>query len=229
MELYAKNLFFRGDTEADRAYDCCLHGNIVFKIDNIILSDDSEPCVSASAHRFLHTLVKNHFMGAEEFLIPCCGHTMIPSEDKMSVSIIGCNNGIDFNIIHEEENIAIITADNCEYRIPFEEYKSAVISFAKQVMDFYQANPPREFEDEFDKDGYSAFVTEWYSLYDKAITDDIPKINPITFEDYDACTENEITGISKEGISLNSFGFINFKECAYNFKQAEGGSGKCVG
>ena len=42
-------------------------------------------------------------------------------------------------------------------------------------MDFYKANPPREFEDDFDKDGYSAFVTEWYSLYDKAIsiTDDI--------------------------------------------------------
>ena len=39
---------------------------------------------------------------------------MIPSEDKLSVNIVGCNNGIDFNIIHEEENIAIITADNAE-------------------------------------------------------------------------------------------------------------------
>jgi len=196
-----------------------------------LLSDDTEWCVSASVYRFLHTLFENHFMGAEEFLIPCCGHTMIPSEDKMSVSIIGCNNGIDFNIIHEEENIAIITANNAEYRIPFADYKNAVISFAKQVMDFYKSNPPREFEDNFDKDGYSAFVTEWYSLYDKAValSDDIPKVKAITFEDYDCCTENEIMGISKEGISLKSFQFINFKECAYNFKQTEGGSGKCVG
>lgn len=28
---------------------------------------------------------------------------------------------------------------------------------------------------------------------------------------------------------MKSFGFINFKECAYNFKKIEGGSGKCVG
>ena len=231
MELYASDMFFRGDNEKQQAYDCCIHGKIVFKIEDELLSDDTEWCVSASSYRFLHTLFENHFMGAEEFIIPCCGHFMIPSEDKTSVNISGCSNGIDFNIIHEDENIAIITTDNAEYRIPFEEYKSAVISFAKQVMDFYKANPPREFEDDFDKDGYSAFVTEWYSLYDKAIsiTDDIPEINPITFEDYDACTENEIIDISKEGISLKSFGFINFKECAYNFKQIEGGSGKCVG
>ena len=231
MELYASEMFFRGDNEKEQTYDCCIHGKVIFKIGDKLLSDDTEWCVSASAYRFLHTLFKNHFMGAEEFLIPCCGHFMIPSEDKTTVSISGCNNGIDFNIIHKDENITIITADNTEYLIPFKEYKNAVISFAKQVMDFYKANPPREFEDDFGKDGYSAFVTEWYSLFDKAISmfNEIPKINSITFEDYEACTENEITGISKAGISLKSFGFINFKECAYNFKQTEGGSGKCVG
>ena len=231
MELYASDMFFRGDNEKEQAYDCCIHGNVIFKIGDNLLSDNTEWCVSASAYRFLHTLFENHFMGSEEFLIPCCGHFMIPSEDKTSVNISGCSNGIDFNIIHEDDSITVATADNAEYHIPFEEYKSAVISFAKQVMDFYKANPPREFEDDFDKEGYSAFVAEWHSLYDKAksITDDIPKINPITFEDYDACTENEITGICKDGISLKSFDFINFKECAYNFKQTEGGSGKCVG
>ena len=231
MELYASDMFFRGDNEKEQAYDCCIHGNIIFKIGDNLLSDNTEWCVSASAYRFLHTLFENHLMGSEEFLIPCCGHFMIPSDDKTSVNISGCSNGIDFNIIHEDESITIATSDNAEYHIPFEEYKSAVISFAKQVTDFYKANPPRKFKDDFDKDGYSAFVAEWHSLYNKAksITDDIPKIAPITFEDYDACTENEITGICKDGISLKSFGFINFKECAYNFNQTEGGSGKCVG
>ena len=98
-------------------------------------------------------------------------------------------------------------------------------------MDFYKSNPPREFENDFDKDGYSSFVTEWYGLYDKAVAlaNDVPKINAITFEDYDCFSENDIMGISKEGISLNPFRFVNFKECAYNFKQIGGGSGKCVG
>ena len=231
MELYARDMFFRGDTEKEKVYDCCIHGKVVFKIEDKLLSDETEWCISASAYRFLHTLFENHFMGAEDFLIPCCGHTMIPTEDKTSVNIWGCNNGIDFNIIHEQENISILTADNTEHQVPFADYKKAVLSFAKQVMDFYKSNPPRKFEDDFDKNGYSAFVTEWYSLYDKAVAlaDDILTINSITFEDYDACTENEIMGISKEGISLKSFRFINFKECAYNFKQTEGGSGKCVG
>ncbi len=170
MELYATDMVFRGKSEKEKVYDCCVHGKVVFKIEDKNLSDNTEWCVSASAYRFLHTLFKNHFMGAEEFLIPCCGHTIIPSEDKMSVNIIGCNSGIDFNIIHENDNIAIITEDNIEHRIPFDEYKNAVISFAKQVMDFYKSNPPREFVDDFDKDGYVAFVTEYYSLYDKAVS-----------------------------------------------------------
>ena len=229
MELYASNMFFRGNHEKEQVYDCCIHGNLIFKIGDKLLSDDTHWCVSASAFRFLQTLFENHFMGAEEFLIPCCGHVMIPSEDKLSVSISGCSNGIDFNIIHEDESITIVTADRTEYRIPFTEYKTAVLSFAKQVMNFYQSNPPREFEDNFDKDGFHAFVTQWHLLYEKAIAEDIPKTASFTFEDYIACTENEIMGINKNGISLKSFGFINFEECAYHFKQAEGGPENCVG
>ncbi len=231
MELYAQDMFFRGDGEKEQTHDCCIHGKVFFKIGDKLLSDDTEWCVSASAYRFLHTLFKNHFMGADDFLIPCCGHTMIPSDDRMSVNIIGCNNGIDFDIIHKQDNIIIRTTDNTQYTVSFVDYKNAVLSFAKQVEDFYKLNPPREFEDTFSKDGYNAFVTEWFSLYNNAValTDDVSKVTPITFEDYDTCTENEIIGISKEGISLKSFGFINFKECAYNFKQIAGGPGKCVG
>ena len=231
MELYAQNLFFRGNTVKERVYDCCVHGKIVFKIGDNLLSDETEWCISASAYRFLHTLFENHFMGAEDFLIPCCGHTMIPTEDKNAVDIVGCTNGIDFNIIHQQESLIIETVDNTKYQVPFSEYKNTVLSFAKQVMEFYKSNPPREFEDTFDKDGFSAFVTEWYNLYDKAVAlqNDIPIIKPITFEDYDAYTENEIMCVTEYGISLKSFSFINFKECAYNFQQTEGGSGNCVG
>lgn len=231
MELYAQDLFFRGNTEKEQTYDCCVHGKVIFKIDDTLLSDETEWCISASAYRFLHTLFENHFMGTEDFLIPCCGHTMIPTEDKNAVNIIGCSNGIDFNIIHQQGNITITTEDNTEYQVPFAEYKNAVLAFAKQMIEFYKSNPPREFEDDFDKDGYSAFVAEWYKLYDKAVAlqNDTPTIRPITFEDYDACTENEIMGITEYGISLKSFHFINFKECAYNFQQTEGGTENCVG
>ena len=63
----------------------------------------------------------------------------------------------------------------------------------------------------------------------KLYKNNIPEINPITFDDYDICTVNNIVDINEYGIAVDSFRFINFKECAYNFKQIEGGSGKCVG
>ncbi len=230
MKLYAANMFFRGNTEKEKAYDCCIHGKIVFNIGNDTLCDDTEWCVSASAYRFLHTIFENHFTGAEDFLIPCCGHFMIPSDDNQTVMMSGCNNGIDFDIIHEQETITIQTAEKV-YTVSFEEFKVAVLSFAEQVEDFYRTNPPRHFEDNFDKDGFGAFITEWYSLYDRAneLQDHTPEIAAITFDDYDICSEDSITGISAYGISLNSFKFINFKECSHNFCKIHGGSGKCVG
>ena len=31
MELYASDMFFRGDNEKEQAYDCCIHGSIILK------------------------------------------------------------------------------------------------------------------------------------------------------------------------------------------------------
>ena len=42
-------------------------------------------------------------------------------------------------------------------------------------------------------------------------------------------SENDITGISNAGISLVTGSFIDFTECACNYKLAKGGSGNCVG
>lgn len=230
MELYATNMFFRGDTQREKVYDTCIHGEVIFKIDDQSLSDDSQWCVSASALRFLHSIFENHFMGEEQFLIPCCGHMIIPSDDGKKVQIYGCSSGIDFNIIHDGENVMVVTAAGREYQVLFEDYKQAVLTFARQIMDFYQNNPPRAFEDDDDANGFGAFVSQFHSLYDSALAADCKNLAPsFSLEDYDACTENEIVSINETGISLKTFRFINFNECAYNFKITNGGSGRCVG
>ena len=166
MKLYAKDMFFRGDSEKE--YDYCIHGKVIFNIGEVLLSDDNNWCVSASAYRFLQTLFEDHKTGNEEFLIPCCGHSIYPSEDEKFVTIIGCNNGIDFDVIHMGESVIIKTADKREYKVPFSDYKNAVLSFAKQISDFYESNPPRKFDDDFHKDGYKAFMSSYRSLYNKA-------------------------------------------------------------
>ena len=222
MKLYARDIHFLGSTEKEKRHDCCAHGQIVFEIDGKNLSDDSEWCVSASAYRFLHTLSENHFSGAEEFLIPCCGHTLIPSDDKKTVTIVGCNTGLDFDVVHENGNVII----DGKYTVPFDNYKSAVLSFAKEIGDFYRANPPRKLENNFEKDGLEAFFNEFSFLYNNAAG--IPDTR-LSFDDYDCYSEDFISGIIENGISLSPYGFINFRECAYNFGKLAGGDGKCVG
>ncbi len=231
MELYATDLHFLGDSQKDQVYDYCVHGKVVFKIDECNLSnEDSDWCVSASAYCFLRSIFENHFMGAEEQMIPCCGHFLIPSQDKTSVTIIGCPNGIDFDIIHEDNNIIIRTQEGTTYTVTFDDYKEAVLFYAKQIQDFYHQNPPRQFEEKFDQDSFSAFCNEWYNLTDRAITlgNNIPSTFDVEFDDYDLYTENEIAGISSNGISLKNMKFINFRECAYIYQKTHGGNGTCV-
>lgn len=231
MELYAQKLHFLGDTEEDRARDCCIHGSIVFKIGDKSLSDEKDWCVSASAYRFLHTLFANHFAGPEDFMIPCCGHFLIPSKDKQTVEIAGCSKGIDFDIIHEQETILIRTTDGAEYKVPVAEYKNAVLFFVKQVDEFFKENPARNPTDDFDRDGFEAFMTEWRALCDRAfaIGDNFLQIKPFTLDDYDICTENDIVYLGNAGIRIKRLPFINFRECAHNFRELEGGAGNCVG
>ncbi len=230
MELYATDLYFRGDNPEMQVYDDCVHGKVVFKIDGCNLSnDDSDWCLSASAYRFLHSLFQNHFSGAEEHMIPCCG-IFYASQDKASVTVVGCSNGIDFDIIHKDDNMIIRKQDGTTYTVTFEDYKAAVLSYAKQIEDFYHQNPPRQFENQFDQDGFSAFCREWYSLTERAVAldNDIPKIPNVVFDDYDSYSENDIAGISPSGISLKNMKFINFRECAYNWQQVKGGKGTCI-
>ncbi len=229
MKIYAEDMFFRGNTDKEKAHDYCIHGKVNFNIDGDGLCDDSEWCVSASAYRFLHTVFENHFTGSEDFLIPCCGHFMIPSEDKQTVIISGCTNGIDFDIIHERANIIIKSSDK-EYTVAFDNYKSAVMAFAKQIEDFYKASPPKEFDNDFDRNGFNAFCAEWNSLCDKAkALDFFPETTPISFDNFDVITDDEITYINEIGIYHNRFGLIKFKECAYNFEKTHGAPKNCVG
>ncbi len=232
MELYAVDLHFMGDTLSEQDFDSCAHGKVVCIIDGCNLSNsDSDWCVSASAYRFLHSLFVNHVSNAEQQMIPCCGHFMIPSEDGTTVTISGCTNGIDFDITHEDEYVIIRTEDDCTYKVPFEEYKAAVCAYAEQIEEFYHQNSPRRFADKYDQSGFAAFCNEWYELMRKAatLTDEILGAPAVTFDDYDAYREDSIAGISPQGIALKDMSFISFRECADNFARVHEGSGKCVG
>ncbi len=200
-------------------------------IDDTVIEDGDEWCVSASALRFMRSVLNNHFSGANEHMIPCCGHFMIPANDGKSVHISGCPNGIDLDIIHEDNRVTIKDAYGRSFSVDFSEYKNAVLSYAKEIEEFIQNSPARLFDDPFDKKGYEALKTEWFSLKERIIALDHPEytILGISFSDCISNSENDISGISASGISLKNGQFINFKECAYHYHKINGGSGKCIG
>ena len=231
IQLSATNQHYIGDTDSDRRHDCCVHGHVLFMIDDTVIEDGGEWCTSASALRFMRSVLSNHFSGSEEHMIPCCGHFMIPADDGKSVQISGCSNGIDFDLIHEENRIMIKTADGRSFSVNFSEYKTAVLSYAEQVEKFMRDAPARIFDDPFDKKGYQAFKTEWFSLKDRIAALDHPEYRTleIVFSDCISISESDISGISASGISLKNGRFINFNECAHHYHKVNGGSGKCIG
>lgn len=231
IRLSATNLHYLGDTKSDKRRDYCLHGYVLFAINNDIIEDGGEWCTSASALRFMRSVLKNHFSGAENHMIPCCGNFIIPADDGQSVGIFGCQNGVDFDVIHEGNQVIIRTESGQRFAVNFSDYKAAVLAYAEQIEKYMNNCPSRIFDDPFHKSAYNAFMAEWTSLKEKILKTNRAEYaaSVSDFSDYISVPENEISGISKNGISLKNGQFINFKECAYNYSKINGGTGKCIG
>ena len=96
------------DTGADNdGTDQCAHGGVVFTIDAIPFvggSDAEGVTVSAAALFLLRTLTHDHTaarpVAESSQLFPCCGHTAYPNDGRFPVLVLGCNVGIDVDVMH---------------------------------------------------------------------------------------------------------------------------------
>lgn len=52
--------------------------------------------------------------------------------------------------------------DGTKERVSIEDYREAVWSFADEIEEFYNACSPKVFWDDYDRDGYLGFWTEWH-------------------------------------------------------------------
>ena len=230
ITLNLSDLYWLGDIDEEQQQDLCLHGHVLLKLDDDIISDEG-CCVSAAALRFMRSVFYNHFMRSEQQILPCCGHFMISSDDNQSVEIYGCSTGTDFDVIHEGENIVIKTVDSKIYYCSFYEYRDFTLTFADKVESYFLDSPKRIVPDEEpDKRGFSAFKNEWFCVKNKILsaTPDCFENIIIDYSDYISITEKDILHISSDGISYKG-GFVNFRECSYNFQYKHGGDGKCIG
>jgi len=103
-------------------------------------------------------------------MIPCCGHFLIANKDLTEVEISSCDTGTDWSTIHEGNAVRFVLPSGQEEVVTLREYQYEVLDFAKSVKQFYDACTPKEIpEDEFKRNGYTAFWNEWQRRYNDGL------------------------------------------------------------
>ena len=153
----------------DNPADLCAHGTVFIRIANTIVVNESSGdqwTLSAAALHLMRTIENDYkpgnFAGQ---LIPCCGFFLIANDDLNQVKICGCPSGYDWDVQHIGNEIKLIASTGEQAILKTEVYKELILSFADRVKHFYDRSKPKILpEDEFDRNGYQAFWTEWQTL-----------------------------------------------------------------
>ena len=147
-----------------QAEDLCLHGDTIAVIGDEVLKYD-DATVSSTALYLLKSIKENHKIYESNQMLPCCGFFMIANETLSKVDICGCPNGVDWSVLHENDDVILITETGKRTVIPIDEYRKTVFAFADLIESFYNNAKDKIIpEDEFDRNGYVAFWNEWKAL-----------------------------------------------------------------
>lgn len=162
FDIRVSNLHWLEGVESSE--DLCLHGNAKAIIGDEILQYD-EATVSSTALYLLKSIKEDHKINEGNQMLPCCGFFLIANESLSKVDICGCPNGVDWSVIHEKDNVVLITKAGKRTVIPIEEYRKTVFAFADLIESFYKDSDVKKMpEDEFNRNGYIAFWNEWKAL-----------------------------------------------------------------
>ena len=148
-------------------HDLCAHGSLKVKIGTEVIVDETDDdgwTISSTALLLLRTLSRNHTIDNPlgDFLIPCCGHYFVYEDDMDEVYVASCPSGFDWQVIHENDSVKLITESGNKTKINFEDYKRQVLNFVDQVEKFYEESSDKEIsEDETIEKGYLQFWKEW--------------------------------------------------------------------
>ncbi len=153
----------------DEPTDLCAHGHVFVKIGDEIVSDkDSLDVTVSSTALYLMRTLKNDYKKGDyaSQLLPCCGHFFMADDENNYVDICGCHIGIDWTIIHTDDNKVRHISDSGHIAtIDKDVYRKIVLDFADQVEHFYKTSLPKTIPtDNFDRKGSLTFWKEWDNL-----------------------------------------------------------------
>jgi hypothetical protein len=153
------------DGSTDNPQDLCAHSGVEFQIDGeqLVQGNDGDWTVSAAALYLLRTLSRPHTKTAPvgEHLFPCCGRGFYEVEGEEDAVLVGCNRGIDFEILRVSDDVTTTAKDGLQYRVSFPDWRNAVCGFCDAVRDFYAASSPKEPADADEQRGFELFLSEW--------------------------------------------------------------------
>lgn len=154
------------DGERDNTEDLCLHGKVNVKIGDEVVADNYSCTVSSTALYLLKSIKVDHVIGkSSNQMLPCCSHFIIPSDYDETVEICGCDNGIDWSVLHTDGFVKLITQKSNEVTININAYIEAVFNFVDKVEAFYKKSEEKNIPtDDFDRNGYIKFWKEWNNL-----------------------------------------------------------------
>ncbi len=172
FKLKILDQFWITDDEYEIKEDICSHGRLFIRIGDEILStyNSNSWTLSAGGLFLLRTLSKDYIISKSQFgekLIPCCGHFMLPSDDKKSVIIFNCgakNNGISWNVKHIEDTIELTTEKGTKVEILYKDYQNIILNYIDEIEKFYGNINEKNIEDGELKDAFYLFWKEWKYL-----------------------------------------------------------------
>jgi hypothetical protein len=86
---------------------------------------------------------------------------MFDVEGDDDVLIIGCNTGVDIEVVHAGSDVHLTRDDETTYDVTLTEWSVAVCQFADIVQGFYAASSPKTPEDSADRAGFVKLIREW--------------------------------------------------------------------
>lgn len=147
--------------------DQCAHGTVEMLVcgELLVSPEDGEITVSAAALNLLRTLDNDHTLelpvseGGQ--LFPCCGFNVWLAGNRFPVLVVGCPSGVDMEVLHTSAGVTI-RGKGTEVTVPEHAWRSAVVAFARSVLDFYERAAPRNsIENRNDREGWRAFWQEY--------------------------------------------------------------------
>lgn len=159
------------DSKKDDGKDLCLHGNVSVRIGSEIIDngiDDHDWTLSAGALMMLRSIENNHIAFEEEnYMLPCCGHFMYIDEKTDKVVVLGCPTGIDWTVIHEDNNVKLVTRNGKETIITNDVYKEIIFNYTDTLKDYYDNSLQKIFTEDYNRKCYFKFWEEWNQIRKK--------------------------------------------------------------